>query len=94
MAQPKTWTATNLALGSLTIRRQEVEETGAPGVRFEQRYQFEDAGGEILQEIGTGRLAGVMPVADIPQSILDALTTIDNWLYQQCLEKEGMQDAS
>lgn len=90
MATSKTWTAHDLELGALKITRT-LSEASNQAVQFEQRYNYEDDLGDILQGVAGSRLTDVMELADIPAGILTALTTINDWLYQRCLEKEGME---
>jgi hypothetical protein len=90
MATPKSWTAHDVSLGALTMSRIPHPDTGNPAVNFQQRYVFLDSGDQVLFQVVGGRYVDDMELADIPQAILDALQTIDNWLYQQCLQQEGM----
>ena len=90
MATPKTWTAYDLAMGTLKIRRM-LSDGGNQAIQFEQRYDYEDDLGGILQGVAGSRIADVVELADIPAGILTALMTINDWLYQRCLEKEGME---
>lgn len=86
MATPKSWTATDLEQGKLTIIR-----TGAD-LHLERRYDFLDSGDVIIPEIAGGRVVEDMAIASLPASIIDALQTIDNWTYQKALVQEGMND--
>jgi len=90
MATPKTWTAYDLTLGALKLTRTPSKD-GNQAVQFEQRYDYENDLGDILQGVAGSRLVDVVELADIPAGILTALTTINSWLYQRCLEKEGME---
>ncbi len=80
----KTWTATDLELGKLTIHRTPTE------LRVERRYKFKDSNGDILSQIVGGRLLVEEKFSEIPASIPAALQTIDAWTKQQALDQEGM----
>jgi len=80
----KTWTATDLELGKLTITRQ------GSMIQIARRYQFLDAEGAVLDQITGGRVVAEMEIAEIPLAILSSLQTIDNWTKQRALEQEGM----
>ena len=81
---PKTWTATDLKLGKLTINR------SGSTLQVERRYRFLDEFDEVLAQVAGGRLLLNVAIADVPADILSALQTIDNWTKQQALEQEGM----
>lgn len=81
----KTWTATDLQLGKLTIHRLENE------LQLERRYKFLDAQGDVLEQIASRRVLESVPIAGIPQNILVALQAIDQWTKRKALEQEGMQ---
>ena len=85
----KTWTATALELGKLTIHRV-IDKEARPAIQLERRYKFLDADGEVLRQIAGGRVLETIPIADIPPSILSALQEIDQWTEQKALEQEGM----
>ena len=86
MATPKSWTAHDLQLGKLTLRRERDE------IHYEQRYEFVDEIDDVLSEVAGSRLVGMALAASLPSDILAALQTISNWLYAQCLEQEGMAE--
>lgn len=91
MAQPKSWTATDLLTGKLTLRKVTHPDTDSPAIQYEQRYQFLDDADDVLTEIASGRIVNVIEISSLPASIVSAMQTIDAWTYQQALEKEGMQ---
>jgi len=80
----KTWVATDLELGKLTITRM------GSTIQIGRRYRFLDENGEVLTQTTTGRLVAEMEIADIPPAILSSLQTIDSWTKQRALEQEGM----
>lgn len=86
MAISKSWTATDLEQGKLTIIR-----TG-PDLHLERRYEFLDSGDVVIPEIAGGRVVEDMAIVDLPPGIVSALQTIDNWTYQKALVQEGMND--
>lgn len=92
MATPKTWVATDIATGKLTLTRVAHPDTGQPAIRFEQRYEFVDAGAAVLRDIAGGRLTGEIEIAALPPTVAAALQTIGAWLYAQCVAQEGMQE--
>jgi len=89
MVTPKTWTAHDLDLGPLKINRTSTED-GNPGIQFEQRYQYKNGIG-ILEGVAGSRLVDVIELTDIPPNILSALSAIEAYMYNKCLEKEGMR---
>ena len=86
MPTPKTWTATDIELGKLTITRQPMT------LQVERRYQFLDLNQDVLSDVAAGRLVIEIAIADIPAHIIDALQTIDTWTYEQALSQAGMDD--
>jgi len=88
MVTSKTWTARNLKLKTLKILRTVVEEV--PTIHFEQRYDYTNEDGTILQEVPGKRLVEDITISDIPSNVLSALSAVDKWLYNRCLEQEEM----
>jgi len=86
----KTWTAVGLRLGKLVIYPEELVE-GSGVIKVERRYRFLDAQGDVLDQIAGGRVVEVVPWADLPQDIKDALQAINAWTKQRALEQEGME---
>ena len=84
----KTWTATDLELGKLTIIR---TRTGQD-LHLERRYRFLDAEDAVLTQIAGGRVSETVAIVDLPADILDALQKIDAWTKQKALEQEGMAE--
>ena len=80
----KTWTATDLELGKLSI-----VQVGTV-LYLERRYVFTDAAGEILAQIVGGSVLEEMEISSIPSAVLSALVTIDTWTKSKALEQEGM----
>ena len=80
----KTWTATDLELGKLTVIRR------GSTLQIERRYKFLDSGGSVLEQIAGGRLLLDMEWSTIPTNIQDALTIIDTWTKNQSLVQEDM----
>lgn len=83
----KTWTATDLELGKLSIMPQ-----GGGVLQFERRYQFIDSNGDVLSQIAGGRVVESVTFASLPTNIQTALQDIDTWTKQQALIQEGMDD--
>lgn len=88
MPQPKSWTATDLTLGKLTI----IRDGSPPTLTFERRYKFVDAQSDVIDQIAGGRIVVAVAWADLPQNIRDALTIIDTYTKDQALLQEGMND--
>ncbi len=80
----KTWTATDLRLGKLTIHN------GEGIVRVERRYKFADGDGDVLEQIAGGRIVLEVDWSDIPTGIQDALRAINTWTKNKALVQEGM----
>lgn len=80
----KTWTATDLQLGKLTIHR------FGSDIQVERRYKFLDTEGAVLEQIAGGRVLKTVPLAELPIDILAALQKIDAWTKNKALEQEGM----
>lgn len=90
----KTWTATDLTLGKLTINRgmsrEILEEPSVPVLRVERRYKFLDTNGDVLTQIAGRSVLLEINIDDISADILTALQTIDAWTKAQALEQEEM----
>lgn len=80
----KTWIATDIAQGKLTLIRAGNE------IHLERRYKFLGNGGDVLEQVTGGRVLETIPVAEIPTNILNALQELDNWTKMKALEQEGM----
>ena len=80
----KTWTATDLKLGKLTIRQE------GSVLHIERRYVFVDGGGIALAQIAGGRIVEEIEIANIPKDILQALQKIDSWTKAKALKQEEM----
>jgi len=79
----KTWTATDVQMGKLSINV-------IDGVLFlDRRYQFVDGSGDVLP-IQAGRVTAEVAWADVPQDIRAALVDINDWTKNQALAQEGM----
>jgi len=89
MVTTKQWEAYDLKLKMLKISRMVVE--GISAVHFEQRYDYTNEDGTILQEVPGKRFVDDIAVSDIPSNILASLSVVDTWMYNKCLEKEGMK---
>ena len=85
MATPKSWTAHDVEQGKLTLNQ------FGSDIHVERRYVFVDDVGAELEDVAGGRLLDVVPWADIPANIQDALTSINNWTYNQILIQEQME---
>ncbi len=82
----KTWTATDLELGKLTITRQ------GDTLHVERRYQFVDGDGDVLAQIAGGRIIADVAISALPTGVASALAAIDTWTKNQALEQEEMND--
>jgi hypothetical protein len=80
----KTWTAADLRMDRLTLSKE------GTTLRIERRYTFVDAGGSELTQIAGGRLVREVPIASVPQNILDGLQAIDAWTKSEALAQEGI----
>lgn len=86
MATSKSWTAVDIEQGKFTV-------LNVDGVLLvERRYQFTDKNGDVLTNIAGGRLTREVAASSVPADVLAALTTINNWTYNQILAQEGMED--
>ena len=80
----KTWTATDIQLGKLTIRQE------GSVLHIERRYIFMNGDGNELAQIAGGRVVEEIEMADIPKGILSALHQIDQWTKAKALAQEEM----
>lgn len=80
----KTWAATDLKLGKLTITQE------GPLITFERRYRFVDANSNVIDQIAGGRVVESVEWAAIPANIRTALQAIDTWTKDKALTQEGM----
>jgi len=80
----KTWTATDLELGKLSLLRRGDE------IHIERRYKFLDSGGVVLEQIAGGRYVDDIAISSLPSEVASALQTIDTWTKNQALAQEGM----
>lgn len=84
MPTPKVITATDIRQGKLVIHRE------GSVVVIERRYQFLDAGSNIIEILAGGRLLEEIAISSLPANIVLALQDIDTWTYDQALAQEGM----
>lgn len=80
----KTWVATDLGMGQITIIRRESE------LQLVRRYQFLDSDGAVMEQIAGGRLRIEIDISSVPPDVLAALQAIDTWTKNQALIQEGM----
>lgn len=83
----KSWTATDLELGSLKINPRAGGE-----LHVERRYQFLDAAGEVLTQIKGGRFVTDVAISSLPAEVIDALQVMDTWTKNQALIQEEMNE--
>lgn len=81
---PKTWTATDVEMGKLTLYPR------GSKIGIDRTYRFVDADDEIITEIAPGSVTEELAFVDLPQNIQDALIAINSWTKQRALEQEGM----
>ena len=85
MATSKSWTADDLAMGALKLKKIGTD------LQLEQRYFFEYEG-SVIAQLGSGRIVELVAFSSLPSSVQDALVDIFNWTYEQALLQEGMED--
>lgn len=89
MATPKQITINDLSKNDkLTIFR--LLENGVDSLQVEKRYLYLDSSGEPIEALGSGRVTQTIPVASLPAAVLSAVQTINNYMYNQALDQEGM----
>jgi len=86
MASVKIITAVDIAQGKLVIQKQ------GSSLHIERRYQFLDAGANVIDNLAGGRVVAAVAIASLPANIASALAEIDAWTYNQALNQEGMND--
>lgn len=72
-------TAVDISLGRLELRR------GGNMLRVERSYEYLDAEGNIVPELGVGLFVCTIPVSEIPDGMLTVLQRIDDWTKQKIL---------
>jgi hypothetical protein len=86
MATPKVITIDDLSkTGRLTITRQDGNV-----LQFEKNYQYLDDQGQPIALLRGSAVVVQIEQANVPASILAALNTINNYLYDAALAQEGM----
>lgn len=80
----KTWIATALELGKLTMHRH------GTVLQIQRRYKFLDVNGDVLVQVAGNSVLLDVEITDIPADILAALQAIDQWTMAQALVQEEM----
>ena len=87
MAQSKTWVATDIKQGKLSL-------INIDGILYlERRYEFVDADDNVIEDIAGDSYTDEISISALPQDILAALQTINTYTYNKILEQEDMQDS-
>jgi len=86
MAKSKTITVANIAkTGNIIIM-----QSAGGKLRFNQEYKFLNAGGQVIEELGTRDISVEVLYNALPAAIQDSLLAIQDYLYQTALTAEGM----
>ena len=88
MAQQKTWTAYDITKNQQIT----IYQLGGGLLRFSQDYQFLDSDNKIIESQGYRHTDVEVNFATLPQMVQDALTGIQDYLYQTALQIEEMED--
>lgn len=84
MATPKIWTANDIEQRRLYLERQDTD------ILVQRDYVFVDDQAQALPDFSLQVFSTTVAIASIPGSVVTALQTIDSWIYNQILAKEGM----
>ena len=88
MATSKTWTATDITKDQpINIFQMEGEI-----IRFSQGYQFLDENNDVIASLGNRDQSIEINFNTLPQAAKDALLAIQNYLYNNALQIEGMNE--
>ena len=82
----KTWTATDLKMGTLRLKRDDEDST----LFVMEGYSYVDSGGNVIEDLPQKTISVAVNYSDIPASVATCLLTIFDYVYQQALIKEGM----
>jgi hypothetical protein len=84
MATPKIWTADDVAMRRLYLERQ------GSDILVQRDYVYIDDQDQPLPNFSLQVFTLAVPIASVPANVLNALQTIDNFIYNQILTSEGM----
>jgi len=85
MATEKIWTASDIEMGVMRLNRVGLNLT------LSQSYKFVDENDDELPGFPKKYVSETEALADLPVAIKNALSTINEYLYDKALEKEGME---
>jgi len=85
----KTWTATALEMGGLYIRKVKNEDNDNC-IEVKQDYEFLNSNDNVIEYLGVKNVQEVKKISEIPQNLLSALQTIQNYMSGLAYTQEGM----
>ena len=83
----KIWTATDIKMGTLRLKREDTLNT----LYVTQGYEYTDANVDVIEDLPKKVLSLSVNYAAIPTDIIEALIKIFDYTHQQALVKEGME---
>ncbi len=89
MATPKNITLADLSIGKIVFQLDKANILNIEGV-----YNFLDnqSPPQVVEQVNARRIARSVPWAAVPQNVKDGLIAVRDYLYNQALEDEGMED--
>jgi protein-tyrosine phosphatase len=88
----KIWEATDLIMGRMGIEKLQNAD-GETCIQIIQNYKFLDSDENILENLGNHKIQELRTLSTVPASILSALNTIQNYMYDKALEQEQMNES-
>jgi len=85
MATPKIWTATDVSMGVMRLHYKE------GNLSLMQGYSFIDNLGAKIKELPNRSVMESVTFSTLPTNIQTALTTLNTYMYNKALVKEGME---
>jgi hypothetical protein len=83
----KTWTATDLNMGVLRLKRDDVEGT----LSIMEGYSYADENGDTIEDLPKKTISTTVAYADLPDTVITGLLTVFEYIYGQALIEEGME---
>lgn len=82
----KIWTATDLNMGVLRLKRNDVTNT----LSIMEGYSYADGDGNTIEDLPKKTISITIAYADLPSNIATCLLDIFEYIHEQALIKEGM----
>ena len=83
----KTWTATDLNMGVLRLKRDDAEGI----LSIMEGYSYADENGDTIEDLPKKTISTTVAYTDLPENIATCLIEIFDYVYWQALKREGME---